>query len=325
MYEKSKWLYYDRKTDICDSGELKALIDSVNFDAVLDFSSYKLSELKRVLPHLLKRTHLYVFISSDSVYEVCEQSFPVRDSREEDDIRPKDEEQIKLLKRRDSYGHHKLKCEEYLREKCKESGTNFVCLRLADVIGPGDATERWWQLQLWLNACLNLGLSLNLPSSLQGKSLSFVYVKDVAQLVVDLVMIAHSGGSSHILNQSYNLAFREKVTLHQLLLLMNSELSKEEHIDIEYSDDAAIPQYFPSVERGPVDVSKATELLNWRPTSLMRAVHDTVMFYRDDVMCGDVFLDERRSVYESLCDDFKSFKNRSQLRREVRRLLRLQR
>ena len=48
-----------------------------------------------------------------------------------------------MLKRKDPYGHYKLSCEEaltyYQREK---SGFPWVSLRLADVIGPRDTTNR---------------------------------------------------------------------------------------------------------------------------------------------------------------------------------------
>ena len=58
-------------------------------------------------------------------------------------MRPKDEKEVGLLKRKDPYGHYKLSCEEalsyYQREK---SGFPWVSLRLADVIGPRDTTNR---------------------------------------------------------------------------------------------------------------------------------------------------------------------------------------
>ena len=327
VQETTVKIVYDRKTDVTDCPALCDLLNSRTFDAVIDFSSYKRSELKRVLPHVINRTRLYIYISSDSVYEVCRIKSSNGDSKEEDDVRPESEEEKDKLKQQDKYGHDKLSCEEYLREVCAQHQAKFVCLRLADVIGPMDSTERWWQLQLWLSATLKTGSPLVLPEHLREKLLSFVFVKDIAKVVCELVQLAHSGNHSmQIMNQSYNLAFRERVTLHQLLLLINSDLpTKEEQVDVEYSTDAAaIPQYFPSVERGPFDVSKASQLLNWRPTSLVAAVRDTVLFYRDSVFYGRHCLDERRSVYESLCKDFKPFPNRSQLRKEVRNLLKIE-
>ena len=58
-------------------------------------------------------------------------------------MRPKDEKEVGLLKRKDPYGHYKLSCEEalsyYQREK---AGFPWVSLRLADVIGARDTTNR---------------------------------------------------------------------------------------------------------------------------------------------------------------------------------------
>ena len=76
-----------------------------------------------------------------------------RPSRETDAVRPKDEKEVGLLKRKDPYGHYKLSCEEalsyYQREK---SGFPWVSLRLADVIGPRDTTNRSLSLSLSLIA-----------------------------------------------------------------------------------------------------------------------------------------------------------------------------
>ena len=38
---------------------------------------------------------------------------------------------------------------------------------------------------------------------------------------------------------------------------------------------------FPSVMRGPVDISKAINFLNWKPTPVHKALHDTMQFYNE--------------------------------------------
>lgn len=55
---------------------------------------------------------VYVFISSDSIYEVCRGSATPRVAGEEDDKRPESEEERNLLNEGDSYGNDKLECEE---------------------------------------------------------------------------------------------------------------------------------------------------------------------------------------------------------------------
>jgi hypothetical protein len=55
----------------------------------------------------------YIFISSDSIYEVCEDKIPNENGvvilNEVDAKRPDAKYRRKFLKELDSYGHHKLK------------------------------------------------------------------------------------------------------------------------------------------------------------------------------------------------------------------------
>ena len=58
-------------------------------------------------------------------------------------MRPKDEKEVNLLKKKDPYGHYKLSGEEALKHYQKnKGGFPWVILRLADVIGPRDTTNR---------------------------------------------------------------------------------------------------------------------------------------------------------------------------------------
>lgn len=84
---------------------------------------------------------LYVYISSDSAYEVCGEGFPedrLHGHVESDAVRPADPSQRELFASRDDYGHEKLRGEELLREELQNSAEPklpFVVLRLPDVIG----------------------------------------------------------------------------------------------------------------------------------------------------------------------------------------------
>ena len=101
---------YNRRKQVSEYPEFNNLLQNTDFHTVVDFSAFKKSEVKRVLPHL--RTKLYIYISSDSVYEVCDKKNPELYSKETDDTRPSDEAFVKKLKKADRYGHDKLKCEE---------------------------------------------------------------------------------------------------------------------------------------------------------------------------------------------------------------------
>jgi hypothetical protein len=87
------------------------------FRAVLDFSAYKSSDIRNVLAadlpaHIIDG--VYVYISTDSVYEVCiDKKLKEPDGsvclNETDSIRPESKEEREKLKEFDSYAHHKLK------------------------------------------------------------------------------------------------------------------------------------------------------------------------------------------------------------------------
>ena len=60
------------------------------------------------------KSHLYILISSDSVYDVCDEDKLSKPIIEESGVRPSiKEERIKLRKEED-YGDGKLRCEELL-------------------------------------------------------------------------------------------------------------------------------------------------------------------------------------------------------------------
>lgn len=64
------------------------------WDLVIDFCAYLRKEVKSVIRGLTNRLKLYVFISTDSVYDVCDPKVRVGPPREVDDIRPHDEKEI---------------------------------------------------------------------------------------------------------------------------------------------------------------------------------------------------------------------------------------
>jgi nucleoside-diphosphate-sugar epimerase len=109
-----------------------------SWDAVVDLSGFTPGDLRAALRGLKGRTNVYVYISSDSVYEVCaggtaggdggqdggfsldpgcqlSTAEPISDrgvSRESSAVRPEDVQAATRLARDDRYGHHKLRCEE---------------------------------------------------------------------------------------------------------------------------------------------------------------------------------------------------------------------
>jgi len=118
---------------------------------VVDFSAFRRRNVKSVYNGLKGLIRLYILISTDSIYDVCDQK--VRNLPriiEEFAVRPKDPKSIKKLKKDEDYGHDKLKCEEFLYAQEDKSLFPFIVFRLPDIIGPYDDTGRFWAYILWM-------------------------------------------------------------------------------------------------------------------------------------------------------------------------------
>ncbi len=75
-------------------------------------------------------------------------------------------------------------------ESCKNPETVFpyVFLRLPDVIGARDSTNRFWVYQMWLQFVYYLqkkgkNMTIEIPSMFYNKKTSYVYVRDIARTV----------------------------------------------------------------------------------------------------------------------------------------------
>lgn len=216
----------------------------------------------------------YIYISSDSVYEVCVQNSHGGWSREEDAVRPSDPQDRDTMNRKDSYGHRKLECEEVLEREKEVHGINFVSLRLPDVFGPRDTTDRFWNYQIWWQSHHIAG-SFG-PIHLHPKKnqlISFVYSEDVSELILNLL-----NASLAVYNEAYNVAF-EPVTLEDFLKTMAESLVIKELV-FDRTEKANV-HWYPSVTRGPVNVTKISKKLSWKPSSFREAVRTSCQFYRD--------------------------------------------
>ena len=207
------------------------------------------------------------------MYEVCKQPSHGGPLREEDAVRPIDVKEREALAARDSYGDRKLACEETLVKECRDKRIHWLNLRLPDVIGPRDNTNRFWTYLIWLRFGDVIGKRISLPPHLAGKKMSLVHSEDVGSLILRLVkMDPHPN-----FKQTYNLAFRETVTLEELINLMAKGLGINK---VEYDrEDNSGSYLFPSVTRGPVNITKAERNLGWNPMHLEEAVEKTVQFY----------------------------------------------
>ena len=283
---------------------MKIVNDTKKFDVVLDFSAYEakwVHDAAEILKH--KEVGVYIYISSDSVYEVSEPKTALRPSVEDDAIRPKDPTMRKKLKNEDRYGDAKLGGEEALRHRREqENGFPWVALRLADVFGPRDTTTRWQLYQMWVRFYQDFGVPPNVPSAVGDVTESFTFVEDVAQ-AVDLVVTA--GPSAW--NQAYNIAAEDTVTLTSILL----QMAKLQQVPLRQEDFGRDDFYlYPTVFTGPMSIEKAKAKLGFAPTHLDEAFRQTIDWYKARFAQSTV---EREEIISRLLHHAVPAKKRDQL------------
>lgn len=295
-----KQIQHDRDTDIFCCADLVKLSRTEKLDVIVDFSGYDSHAVKDAVKLFRNKVGLYIYISSDSVYEVCNKNLDTF-SVETDAVRPASCHQRKLYKEQDSYGHDKLKCEEVLQSQSQDHGIPFLVLRLADVIGAYDSTERWWQYQLWASIAVNENVPVYVPQDLKHKQISLVYVKDVALIIKNIVCM---DSYVSIQNQAYNLAFNETCTVKELL--ENIALNAcDQNVQVEFSSGYSIPHIYPSVDKGPINCSKAKDMLMFHPTSLQVAISQIVLVYKS-IEKSEMYNTEKQDIYSSLKKDLKN-------------------
>ena len=284
---------------ICDRDTLirktcPELLRSGKYDAVIDFSSYSPMHIETMIDALQGKTSLYVYISTDAVYEVCEKTHKNR-TKEEDGVRPLEQKLRDKLASNDKYGDQKLACEEALREQRERGGFPYVILRLSDAIGQRDTTMRLWTYQVWVKLHKELNLPIHLPDGIHNKTFSLAYSKDVSKAILNILK---AGESVH--DKTMNLAFNEALTLEDLLNKIGSYLNID---DLNFNrNDSSAWYRFPAVDLGPIDTTLAKELIDWDPTALDVALNETFSF-NEDAMVDATFAKEREIMLAGFVED----------------------
>ncbi len=177
----------------------------------------------------------------------------------------------------------------------KRGGFPYVILRLADAVGPRDSTMRLWTYQVWVKLHKELNLPIHLPKSIQNTTFSFVYSKDVARAVSDIIA---AGKGVH--DEIINLAFDESLTLTSLLKFIANYHGVPDLI-LNENDESAWYR-FPSIELGPLDTKLAKSLIGWTPTKLETALNFTLDF-NEDAMVEKKFAREREMMLAGFVED----------------------
>ncbi|XP_037094721.1 uncharacterized protein LOC119114797 [Pollicipes pollicipes] len=279
------------------------------WDFVVDFSGYDPDAVGQALDALGEKMKYYVFISSDSVYEVCVPGTGVL-SREESAQRPADRKLQRHLAARDAYGDRKLAAEELLSRR----GVPHLVLRLPDVIGPRDTTRRWWLYQLWIEHMAALRQPVPVPPSVRYLRTSYVYVLDVARALVAALRRAQQ---PDVRGHAFNLALDRDFRLAELLAEMARELGVHSVVTVDVARED-VARFLPSVYRGPVSWQRARDVLGFEPTPWPEVLRDTVRFYREALV---KFPNERRKVFATLGSLFEDDEARSRLMEQVEKNL----
>ena len=198
---------------------------------VIDFCAFVRKHIKQVIKAISHKLLLYVFISTDSIYDVCAKEVRLEPRiLETDALRPCTEDEIEELKKNEEYGHDKLRCEEYLESHCKEyyAGFRYLVLRLPDVIGPYDSSGRYWAYLIWLHRMEYWPVHRQEGSD--TKKLSFVASEDVARTICELYdRLRGNGGdggqsgealAESLHTEAINLCFDETPTLVEFIEIL---------------------------------------------------------------------------------------------------------
>ena len=182
-----------------------------------------------------------------------------------------------------------------MKQRENEGGIPFVILRLPDVLGPRDTTYRFWIYQLWIKLAPILSSQpVTIPKFLVNYDNSFVYVDDVASIIQNLTQPAMP--TVEAVDQAFNLAWHENITVEQLLRTIEEELGIEKQV-FKIDEESNTMYLYPTVRIGPIDSSKAKNLLGWNPTPFKDAIHETVKFY-EEAIASEKFQTQRDEIIQ---------------------------
>ncbi|CAD8075474.1 unnamed protein product [Paramecium sonneborni] len=271
---KNVYYTYGNREDTTDfttlirylSKKLGVGVNGRNWEAVIDFSAFYSNQVKSVYGALRGLCNLYIFISTDSIYDVCKiRQIPITE----------DQDQRKELsdqeKKRESYGHNKLKCEEFLQNYVVEGSFRYVILRLPDVIGPFDDSGRFFALVKWLQQ--NDKNPIQVDQAVQSEQISLVYSTDVVNCIKYFIQNIPQQ------NQIYNVCFDETISYIELAQVILDKISKKQQLNIKHVIEAS--KFYPSVDCGIISNKKIKEL-GIQLTPLMTALEKTIDFFIKD-------------------------------------------
>ena len=288
----------DRVDSLESCSDLMNIIRATDkFYAVLDFSGFEPAWVRDAVQVLQNKVRVYVYISTDSVYEVSEgaekeitlnrlgeQTTKLVEAQA---IRPSNVETRQRLNEADPYGDEKLSGEEVLQEN---KNFPFVILRFSDVIGPRDGTDRWMLYHLWIKYSKVLDIPITVPEEVAKTSTSVTYVQDAASAIIAALEAEKTW------NEAYNVACEETFNVVSCIHSMAAIFGvKDIQVKTVPTEESFV--VFPSVRRGAMDITRAKQELKFSPTPLQDVLNKTVEWYEQ------VFA-ENELVREHMLEEF---------------------
>jgi len=264
-------------------------------DVVVDLNGFT-TKYMRESTELFRTINVgvYVFMSPDNVYDVSIKRHH-GPTKETDTERPTDKEEYETYAKTDMFGHFKLLAEEQL----VASGLNYLIFRAPDVIGAKDTSSKFWIYHMWVKYYETLNTPIHMPYEIKELVSSYVYLDDVVQAI-------RKGIDTDVRNETFNIAFKEPVTLTTLLLEMSHVLDSPIKFNHDVTTDNSYHLY-PSSARGQLDISKAEFMLGYKPSKLKNAVKKTVQYYEK---AQAKFDSERYKVVQELSNNIATDQTR---------------
>ena len=241
--------------DICDLDQVKAIVQSERPEVIVHLAARAGVRPSVLYPDLYLKTNIFgtfnlleaaksfgvekfVFGSSSSVYGATRQ-LPFR------------EDQV-LVQTLSPYASSKLAGEHLCSNYSHLYGLKMVCLRFFTVYGPRQRPD------LSIHKFTRL-IANGKPIEVYGDGTvrrDFTFIDDTIQGVVNA--IDFEGSPFEI----FNLGENETVEMNQVIRLIEKALGKSAVIDYQPPSPGDMPQTY-------ADISKASRLLNYRPTTLI--------------------------------------------------------
>lgn len=273
----------DRSNDLSNCDDLmKVVQDTDAFYAVLDFSGFEPKWIEDAIQVLGEtQARVYIYVSTDSVYEVSEgaeaditsnrNGVPPKKLVESQAKRPLDVTVQRRLNEVDVYGHEKLGGEEVLVKKSKFP---YILLRFADIIGPRDGTDRWMLYHIWIKYFQAINVPISVPDEVERITTSITFVEDAASSIL-LAM-----ETKEAWNEAYNVACEEDFNVVSGIKTI-ADILGVKGVKITVAPAEQSFAVYPSVRRGPMNISRAREVLHFTPTPMEEVLRKTAEWYEN--------------------------------------------